>query len=319
MKEAAKGYAPVIIPTLNRYEHLKRCVESLACCMQAENTELIIGLDYPPTPKYENGWLEIRQYLPTITGFKKVTILNRERNYGAVANMNDLIEYALKSYDYYIFTEDDNVFSPNFLDYMNKGLALYENNPKVMALCGYSYFDIEKEKHDGNVMAYRKYSAWGVGHWRCKNFVSDQSSRSDYCEAILKSWKNSVRLWRIHPISINDFLSMHFRKQIYGDSLANAMLCLEGKYCVFPKVSLVRNCGHDGSGEHCSETSVFVNQKIDDATSFTFDELIYSSKFPNDTYYNKIVSVIAIPLVSFFRYLWYRMFDKDLFGFYFKR
>lgn len=42
-------YAPVIIPTLNRYVHLKRCVDSLAKCTHAPDTELIIGLDYPPT------------------------------------------------------------------------------------------------------------------------------------------------------------------------------------------------------------------------------------------------------------------------------
>lgn len=40
--------APILIPTLNRYEHLKRCVESLAKNKLAKESELVIGLDYPP-------------------------------------------------------------------------------------------------------------------------------------------------------------------------------------------------------------------------------------------------------------------------------
>lgn len=46
-------YYPVIIPTLNRFEHFKNCVESLANCTYAPETELIIGLDFPPA---ENTW-----------------------------------------------------------------------------------------------------------------------------------------------------------------------------------------------------------------------------------------------------------------------
>ena len=50
-----REYAPILIPTLNRYEHFKRCVESLAKCTHAEKTELVIGLDYPPSERYQKG------------------------------------------------------------------------------------------------------------------------------------------------------------------------------------------------------------------------------------------------------------------------
>ena len=48
-------FYPVIIYTLNRYEHFRRCVESLARNTHAEQTELVIGLDYPPSEKYVEG------------------------------------------------------------------------------------------------------------------------------------------------------------------------------------------------------------------------------------------------------------------------
>lgn len=42
-------YSPVIIPTLNRYEHFRECLESLEHCVDADKTTVYIGLDYPPS------------------------------------------------------------------------------------------------------------------------------------------------------------------------------------------------------------------------------------------------------------------------------
>lgn len=54
------NYYPIVIPTLNRYEHFKKCVESLARNTHADKTELIVGLDYPPSDKYMEGYLKIK-------------------------------------------------------------------------------------------------------------------------------------------------------------------------------------------------------------------------------------------------------------------
>lgn len=314
-------FAPIIIPTLNRWKHLKRCVESLAQCKQATQTELIIGLDYPPSEKYVEGYNEMRSYLPTIKGFGKVTVLESDHNLGAVKNIVKLRKYVKeRGFDRFVFTEDDNEFSPNFLEYVNKGLDLYKDNDKIMAVCGYSYIDIGNDGTANNVIAYRKFSAWGVGQWCNKRFAHEEYGGKAYREQILRSWKTSLKLWLIHPISVNDFLSMHFRNQEYDDSMANAQLSLENKFCVFPKLSMVRNCGHDGSGEHCGTSSVFTNQEIDTSNTFDYDELVLSKDFPNDTYFkNKLISSIIVPFVSLIRYIGYKLFDIDLFGFYFKK
>ena len=41
------NYYPIVIPTLNRYEHFKKCVESLARNTHADKTELIVGVRLP--------------------------------------------------------------------------------------------------------------------------------------------------------------------------------------------------------------------------------------------------------------------------------
>lgn len=58
-----KQYAPVLIPTLNRYEHFKRCLESLERCTGADMTDVYVGLDYPTSDKYRKGWQKIDLFL----------------------------------------------------------------------------------------------------------------------------------------------------------------------------------------------------------------------------------------------------------------
>ena len=55
-------YAPVLIPTLCRYEHFKRCIESLSACTGAEHTDVYIGLDYPAKESHRAGYEQIKNF-----------------------------------------------------------------------------------------------------------------------------------------------------------------------------------------------------------------------------------------------------------------
>ena len=85
-------YAPVVIPTLCRYEHLKRCIDTLSECTGADETELYVGLDFPAKESHWEGYRKICNYLPTITGFKNVVVIRREENMGATRNARDLLD-----------------------------------------------------------------------------------------------------------------------------------------------------------------------------------------------------------------------------------
>ena len=125
-----KLLAPVIIPTLNRYDHLKRCIESLERCTGVEYTKLYVGLDYPPSAKYEEGWKKVHQYLQykcKNNKFNEIVILEKDTNLGAVKNIEELETFISQKYGRFIFTEDDNEFSPNFLDFINQGLERYNH------------------------------------------------------------------------------------------------------------------------------------------------------------------------------------------------
>ena len=161
-------FAPVIIATLNRDKHFARCLESLEKCKYAEETEVFISVDYPPFEKYREGYQKICNYLQEKTfQFKKVHICYQHENLGPNKNFKYLKELVLPRFDRYISTEDDNEFSYNFLEYMNKGLGIFEKNDKVLNICGFQ----EKgpwELDDDNAFFWQNCPAYGLGHWRHK-------------------------------------------------------------------------------------------------------------------------------------------------------
>ncbi len=300
-------YYPIIIPTLNRFSHFKACVESLAHCTHAAETELIIGLDFPPAEKYAEGWKKIKEYIPQIKGFKNVEVLERNENFGSSKNSRDLQDYALTRYDAYIYTEDDNVFSPNFLDFINKGLEKYKDDENVIAVCGYSY-PIDWETSKNAVLQHNYFSAWGYGEWGNKRNSMLQSlspeliknallNKSEYSE-LRKSPKN--RIMTIFNFSREKIDCMDITRSIY--------MTVKQKYVLMPTASLVRNTGWDGSGEHCSKygmkiKDIFSKQQISEETTFNFNaaEKIEHSKnledFQMRIYEKKIINFIKSNLI----------------------
>ena len=171
-------YAPILIPTLNRYEHLPRCISSLQRNEGAENTELYISVDYPPSHEYEEGYNRICDYLKRgIRGFKKTDIVYHNNNLGSVKNADLMISRLRGRFDRYIFIEDDIEVAPNFLEYMNKGLELFENDERVFSIC--STGAAQEQHGDYNVVLSRNFSAWGVGHWFKKDDILKKSLRRE--------------------------------------------------------------------------------------------------------------------------------------------
>lgn len=293
-------FAPVLIPTLCRYEHFKRCVESLSRCTYAEKTELIIGLDYPPSEKYEDGYNKICDYLPQITGFLKVTIVRQEKNLGARDNLTSIKEYALQHYDRFIVSEDDNEFSPNFLSFVNQGLEKYKNEPKVVAICGYNY-PVSMEGYDRNNYASFRFSAWGYGITKDKilNLAPEK-----FMKYILRP-DHFLKLLFKSPSHLISLFYMYRKHEIHGDACYEMYCCINNKVSIFPTISKVRNWGHDGSGEHGGinpEDDLCFNQEIDTESEFEYEEielrdlkLISLKKYfhkPFSWYIKKIVSKV---------------------------
>lgn len=263
-------YAPILIPTLNRYDHLRRCVESLSVNTLADKTELVIGLDYPPAEKYYEGYEKIKDYLPTIKGFQLVTILTTEVNLNPMGNLNRLVEYAKnKGYDSYITTEDDNEFSPNFLSYCNWALDYFKEDKSIFYICGFNLIDTPNLIN--NIYKYNNgFCAWGCATWMDRRELEINACDINNMKRIVDSMPISSVFDRRKIMQASYFLYMIKKNYVLGDT-AIQTIPEEKRWCIFPKLSMVRNWGHDGSGLHGGTKAsydILTQMPIDDSSTF---------------------------------------------------
>ena len=291
-------YAPVLIPTLNRYEHFKETIVSLSQCTGADKTDLYIALDYPPTPFYEEGYRKILEYLPTISGFKSVNVIKRDANYGVVNNhMDALHRVILTKYDRFIFSEDDNHFSPNFLEFINKGLERYKDDKSVIAVNGYRHF-YELHFADNNFFFQDiDFSAWGYGMTREMRMTIECTITKKYFR---RKFLNPINWWKVGRNGLNRFLQFFYffagsyDKPLINDGTLSVYMALNGMKVVMPSVSKIRNIGWDSLGNSSMTGNMpkgleekYLNQDIDLATSFEYTGDGYSFYSENRRAYKK--------------------------------
>lgn len=259
-------YAPITIPTLNRIEHLKRCVDSLQANSWAKYTPLIISVDYPPSQKYVSGYEQVCQYLKEgIQGFYNVDIIYQEKNLGAYYNFEFLRKYVGEKYDRYIFAEDDNEFSPNFIEYIDKGLEIFEKDDDIVAIC--SIGSSGGETANENIVLSQNFAAYGYGTWIKKENEYYQTINREYITKIAKNTKILMKLAYMQPGLLFSLQSALFQKEkLYQlpngeipiiDETIKIYMISEQKYVIGARTRKVRNWGYDGSGENCLKDDKF--------------------------------------------------------------
>lgn len=270
---------------MNRYVHFVRLIESLKRNSWAKYTDVYVALDYPPTEKYREGYEQICEYLlEDFEEFKSITIIKREENYGSLRNLRELRDMILEKYDRFIRTDDDAEFSPNFLEYMNKCLNKYENDPNIIAVTGYSY-PIKWKVSEGATVFKENFSCpmWGTGFWRDKyiqitNYI-ENGGLKDSVEYVIKNRIYNNMLDRCKYEYINLCLGNEF-----SGSLANKVSDVSfrmysvvyNKYIIVPNESKVRNWGFDGSGCICK--SIDSSKKGDLSSTYLYNEQAIDKK-----------------------------------------
>lgn len=317
-------YAPVVIPTLNRFEHFKRCLDSLEQCTGAEHTDVYIGLDYPPSEKYVEGWKKIDDYLKKKehnNKFGNLYVRRRDHNCGIGGpngNGSLLYKEIKEVTDRYIFSEDDNEFSPCFLEYMNKALEKYKDDQRIICVCGYSATDVIE---DDNIYFSREMISWGIGRWIEKRKKTSKFITIDSLKSVLKNYQSSMLLYRYRPVILNRVMDQVSSGSIYTDVCYTCYCLFYNCYCVYPSKNLVRNWGHDGSGLHSIKIGdaefrkkVILKQisqdaefKIDDVTIGERDEVKRAvKKLSAKKWYGNLFILL--------RYFVWRLSNKDIYS-----
>lgn len=275
--------APIVIPTLNRYEHLKKCLDSLGKCSGSDKSDIYISVDYPPSEKYVEGYKKVKEMLSEYDfgAFHQSYVIYHDNNLGASGNSAFIVKKVyLDGYDRFVFTEDDNVFSVNFLEYVNFGLTEFENDDKVFAVCGFN--DSEKKGKAENIFLSDSFNAYGCGQWTKKCLELDDWRKRESLERLLYDKKTRKKLYREKykkywilvraliekpngwcPLFINSKGEYEGIDHLY-------LLFMEEKheYCVYPTVSKVCNIGCDGSGLHVYKGAKYSQVNLDSQIHF---------------------------------------------------
>lgn len=278
-------YAPILIPTLCRSEHFIRCVESLKKNSWANHTDVYVALDYPAKESHWEGYNKINEYLEgEFLEFSSFNVIVREENYGSVRNMNELRAEVLKKYDYYIRTDDDCEFSPNFIEYMDKCLEKYEKDPDVIGVTGYSY-PIEWKTMPGStaIKGSLVFPMWGTAFWKDKYLKMKRDLEEDFIGNYVRKYgvdKSYMSVARYVDCMCAATNYDNLLTKCVSDIACGCYIQIKGKYIISPVLSLVRNYGFDGSGEWCqnvdedeirgfnAKTYDYRNQNIDDRNNF---------------------------------------------------
>lgn len=256
--------APIALFVYNRLIHVRQTVEALQKNFLATESDLIIFSDAPKNKEKVDAVLDVRNYIQKIDGFKSVTIVERNSNFGLARSIIEGVTSIVNDYGRIIVLEDDLVTSPYFLKYMNDGLNLYESNDSVASIHGYVY------PIDGlpETFFLRGADCWGWATWKNKwsMFQPDGVMLLDE----LKRRNMTKRFDFNGTYSYSKMLA----DQISGNNNSwavrwHASAFLKNKYTLYPGKSLVLNIGNDGSGTHCRETEVFSSELCNDITKIS--------------------------------------------------
>ena len=250
--------APIVLFVYNRPWHTRQTIEALQKNELANESELFIYSDAAKNKNAEEKVNEVREYIKNIDGFKKVTIIEREINWGLANNIIDGVTKIVNKYGKIIVLEDDLVTSPYFLKFMNDALNFYENEKKVWHISGWNY-PIDTKGLD-DVFLYRAMECWGWATWsdRWKHY------KKDIDETIKSFSKEEIKKFNLDGV-----------ENFWGQVLANrdgkintwaifwyATIFKQNGLCLNPSQSFVENIGHDGSGVHCGENYSFNNSSL---------------------------------------------------------
>lgn len=156
--------APVVLFVYNRIETTMQTLSCLKANTLAPQTDLYL---YSDGGKDKNSWEvvnRLRDYLRTITGFRTVTIIEREKNYYLERNIIEGVTDIVNRFGRIIVLEDDVCTNPYYLQYMNDALTLYENEKRVMHISSIPHTNIIS-KYD-IVFTSLMECGWGWATWK---------------------------------------------------------------------------------------------------------------------------------------------------------
>lgn len=244
------GLAPIVVFVYNRPDCTRRTLEALRNCSLSKDSELFVYSDAPKDSKSDALVKEVRQVISSVGGFKQITIIEREENFGLSKSIITGVTEIIQKFGKVIVVEDDLVVNPDFLVFMNEALKKYEDSTQVMSVTAYSYTNkFSRKLSDTYFLPISSSWTWGTWKDRWDQFdigaegweilKTDRALRRKFM--FCKSTRfYSMLLKQMEEKSIDSWAIRWYWTVFQKNGLT-----------LYPKRTLVNNEGYEGDGVHC--------------------------------------------------------------------
>lgn len=251
--------SPIALFVYNRPAHTRQTIASLKANELAKDSDLFVFSDAAKSAEAEGAVKEVRDCVRNIDGFKSVTITQQDENQGLARSIIAGVTTLSEEYGRVIVLEDDLHTSPFFLRYMNSALDRYENDDRVMQIAGYMFPAKLQTGDDALFLPF--ISSWGWATWRRAWRQFDRPVKGYeriFTDSILR---------RKFDLNGRYKYSKLLRAQLNGkiDSWAiwwYLTVFFQNGISLYPKKTLVRNFGFDGTGVNCT-VSEFEQEQLE--------------------------------------------------------
>ncbi len=253
--------APIIVFAYDRPNHLKQTLDALAKNDLADRSNLYIycdGFKEPAPIEQVERVKRNRTVAHAISGFKSVTVIEREKNVGLKANIVGAVTDIVNKYGRVITLEDDIVTSKGFLRFMNEALEMYKDNEQVMHISGYMW--PHRWPLPETLFYQVPYPGGGWATWkRAWQYYDDDAAK------LYHQWESR---WD----EFNKFGGNYLQKQLVANYEGrmntwfikwHAVLLERGGLTLYPGESLTNNIGFDELASNCYTTDKFDVKPVD--------------------------------------------------------
>lgn len=286
-------FAPIIVFSYNRPNHLKRTLEALSKNELASESDLFIYCDGAKENASEEQLKNIAQnriVAHSAQGFKTVHVVERKKNIGLANSIITGVSEVIDVYGRAIILEDDLLTSPYFLRYMNLALDYYNGRPGVMSISANrpprDKMEIPDDYEYDVFVCLRSYST-GWATWKEKWHQVDWSL--DYLEDFLKH-PHQVEAFNRAGDDMTDLLIMQRDGIIDSWAMRFGFAHFkEHAIAILPCISYVDNIGFDGTGRHSGTnlTGEYRNDLSLCVQNPRFVDIIYEDTRIINAFYNR--------------------------------
>jgi hypothetical protein len=239
--------APIALFLYHRPQHTLRCLQSLASNPEFLDSPLYLFCD-GAKGQADAAAVKAVQRIARELPHPHKQVIEAGRNRGLASSVIAGVTQVVQTHGRVVVVEDDLVLAPTFLAFMNRALDRYVEDQDVMQISGHMVPVDPGNDHDAVFLPMA--CSWGWATWARAWHRFDPTMRDFTTLQRQPGLRRQFDLGGAYPY----FSILQRQRAGRADSWFirwYLSLFMQGGMVLYPRQSLVRNDGFDGTGVHC--------------------------------------------------------------------